>query len=59
MSKTVNTIAEARKKIALGNLNFEDILKTYDQIEAEVKQTCCNKECNIGHNGKVYVFVAI
>ena len=45
MTKTLNTIAEARKKIALGNLNFEDILKTYDQIEQEVKETCCNKEC--------------
>jgi hypothetical protein len=45
MSKTLKTIAEARKKIALGNLNFVDILKTYDQIEAEVKETCCNKQC--------------
>lgn len=45
MSKTLKTIAEARKKIALGNLSFEEVLKTYDEIEKEVKQTCCNNNC--------------
>lgn len=38
MNKALEIIKESRKKIALGALNFEYVLKSYDQIEEAIKE---------------------